>query len=330
MQFEKPDFVELLPILAHQFKAKVTNRHFEINSQQGNGYAWAEKIPSGITVLVSDTCLKDSLTVERLECDDHYFTLQFNEETVDEAIAPVKGRRETVEYESFVKLSHTSIPETFLFPASKRQRSVKFFFTPKHLINLVGKSVFDEVITNYFPVAMQTENLDPIATEYRIMLDELWNSKINQPLRLNYIQNRVLLLLEKYIVKLFEKRDLNRKKIRLNDEDILRLMKVEALLVKNFKSEAPSIDELSRISMMSPTKLKNNFKALYGCPIYQYFQKNRMRKAKNLLVKGETTIKQVGQDVGYRNLSHFAAAFEKEFGYLPSEIAAKDGVLIYS
>src|SRR3954451_14378846 len=109
MQFEKPDFVELLPILAHQFKAKVTNRHFEINSQQGNGYAWAEKIPSGITVLVSDTCLKDSLTVERLECDDHYFTLQFNEETVDEAIAPVKGRRETVEYESFVKLSQTSI-----------------------------------------------------------------------------------------------------------------------------------------------------------------------------------------------------------------------------
>jgi len=34
--------------------------------------------------------------------------------------------------------------------------------------------------------------------------------------------------------------------------------------------------------------------------------------------------------VGYSNLSHFASTFEKEFGYLPSEIAAKDGVLVYS
>src|SRR3954453_6825047 len=105
MQFEKPDFVELLPILAHQFKAKVANRHFEINSQYGNGYSWAERLPTGITVLVSETCLKDSLTVDRLECDDHYFTLQFNEESSDESIVPVKGRREIVEYESFVKLS---------------------------------------------------------------------------------------------------------------------------------------------------------------------------------------------------------------------------------
>src|SRR3954451_8901677 len=144
MQFEKPDFVELLPIIAHQFKAKVSNRHFEINPQYGNGYCWAEKLPSGITLLVSETCLKDSLTVDRLECDDHFFTLQFNEESVDEANAPAKGRRDTMEYESFVKLSHTSIPESFVFPSGKRQRSVKFFFSPKHLINLVGKPVFDE------------------------------------------------------------------------------------------------------------------------------------------------------------------------------------------
>jgi AraC-like DNA-binding protein len=107
-------------------------------------------------------------------------------------------------------------------------------------------------------------------------------------------------------------------------------MKVEALLVKNFALTPPTIEELSRISAMSPTKLKNNFKALYGLPIYKYYQKNRMLKAKTLLISGEYTIKEVGVMVGYSNLSHFASTFEKEFGYLPSEIAAKDGVLVYS
>ncbi len=113
-------------------------------------------------------------------------------------------------------------------------------------------------------------------------------------------------------------------------DETLRLMKVEALLVKNFAAAPPTIEELARISAMSPTKLKTDFKAQYGLPIYEYYQKNRMIKAKSLLVLGKHTIREVGIMVGYSNLSHFANTFKKEFGYLPSEITAKDGVLVYS
>lgn len=330
MQLEKHDFVELLHLLAGKFKARVTNLNFAVNAQFGKGYYWAEKLPSGISILVSDTCLKESVTVERCEGEPHYFTLQFNEEAADETDVPVKSRRNSEEFESFVKLSHTLIPETFVFPANKRLRSVKFFFNKEHLSTLVGRQAFEEVLSQYFPVVMKSENLEPIATEYRVMLDELWTDKINQPLKLNYIQNRVLLLLEKYIVKLYERRDLQGKKVRRSDDETLRLMKVEALLVKNFAISPPTIDELSRISAMSPTKLKNDFKALYGLPIYEYYQKNRMLKAKSLLILAKYTIKEVGIMVGYSNLSHFANTFKKEFGFLPSEIAAKDGVLVYN
>ncbi|GEO08450.1 helix-turn-helix domain-containing protein [Segetibacter aerophilus] len=330
MQLEKPDFVELLHLLAPDFKARVANNQIAVNAQIGKGYCWAEKLPSGITILVSDTCLKESVVVERPEGEEHYFTLQFNEEAADETDVATKPRRNVEEFESFVKLSHTLIPETFVFPKTKRLRSVKFFFNKEHLSTLVGKQAFEEVLSQYFPVVMSTENLEPIATEYRVMLDDLWTDKLNQPLRLNYIQNRVLLLLEKYIVKLYERRDLKGKKVKRSDDETLRLMKVEALLVKNFAVAPPTIDELSRISAMSPTKLKNDFKALYGLPIYEYYQKNRILKAKSLLVLAKYTIKEVGIRVGYSNLSHFANTFKKEFGYLPSEIAAKDGVLVYS
>jgi AraC-like DNA-binding protein len=332
MRLEKPDFTDLLYLLADNFKARVTNLQFTINSLSGNGYFWAEKLPSGITVIVSDTCLKEDVTIECPEGKMPFFSLQFNEEAADESAATVnsKSKRNDAEFESFVKLSHTLLPETFLFPSTKRLRSVKFFFNEEHLSALLSKEAFEEVVEHHFPVEMKSKNLEPIATEYRVMLDDLWTDKINQPLRLNYIQNRVLLLLEKYIVKLHHRRDLQGKKVKRSGDETLRLMKVEALLVKNFTVNPPTIDELARISAMSPTKLKNDFKSLYGLPIYEYFQKNRMLKAKSLLGLGKYTIKEVGQLVGYSNLSHFANTFKKEFGFLPSEITAKDGVLVYS
>lgn len=330
MQLEKPDFVELLHILAGAFKTRATNKYFSINSAYGRGYYWAEKLPSGITIIVSDTCLKESLAIERIETEEHYFSLQFNEEAEDEFAETGKVKRRRDEYQSFVKLSHTLVPETYSFPTDKRLRSVKFLFNKSHLMSFLGKQAVEDMLSQYFPVVMNAENFEPIATEYRIMLDDLWTEKIDQPLRLNYIQNRVHLLLEKYIVKLYERLDLRGEKVKRSDDETLRLMKVEALLIKNFSVPPPTIDELSRISAMSATKLKNDFKKLYGLPIYEYYQKNRMIKAKSLLVLGKYTIKEVGIMVGYANLSHFANTFKKEFGYLPSEITAKDGVLIYS
>ena len=47
-------------------------------------------------------------------------------------------------------------------------------------------------------------------------------------------------------------------------------------------------------------------------------------------MEGSYTSKEVGMKIGYSNLSHFAAAFKKEFGILPSELLAKDGALMYS
>jgi AraC-like DNA-binding protein len=329
MQLEKPDFVELLHVMAPNFKAKVINNFITVSPQLGKGYCWAETLPSGITILVSDTCLKEAITIDRLEGEDCHFTLQFNEEAADEDDMSIKSRRNTADFESFVKLSHTLVPEMFTFPSTKRLRSVKFFFNKNHLSTLIGKLAFEEVLSRYFPLEMKAENPEPIATEYRVMLDDLWTDKMNQPLRLNYIQNRVLLLLEKYIVKLHERRGNNGKKVKRSEDETLRLMKVEALLVKNFAVAPPTIDELSRISAMSPTKLKNDFKTLYGLPIYEYYQKNRMLKAKSLMLLGKYNIKEVGIMVGYSNLSHFANTFKKEFGFLPSEMAAKDGVLVY-
>lgn len=331
MQLTIPDFTECLPMLAEHFQIKPRNHHFSMNSSNGKGYYWVERLPSGITIMVSDTCLANQIEIERAEAEQHHFILQFNEEAADERDENVKKRRNADEYESFVKLSHTWFPENFVFPATKRLRSVKFFFTKDHLLSLLGKEAAGEMLANYFPLEYKCEQPEPITSEYRVMLDDLLIERVEQPLRLNYIQNRVLLLLERYVVKLHERRQLQTdgKRAKKSFDELLRLMKVEALLVKDFSSAPPTIDELSRISAMSATKLKYDFKAQYGLAIYEYFQKNRMLKAKSLLAQKQYTIKEVGKKVGYSNLSHFATGFRKQFGHLPSENAAKDNTLVY-
>jgi AraC-like DNA-binding protein len=328
MDLERPDFVEMLQMMSLNLKIRDTGKHLQLTSSCGDGYIWAEKLPCGITMMASDTITVNSYSLRRQESESQFFTLQFNEEAADENA--VKNGRRNIELQSYVKLSHTLVPETFVFPSDRRLRSVKFFFNKDHLSLLLGREAVEEVLTEYFPLLISNETLEPIATEYRILLNELLIERINQPLRLNYIQNRVLMLLEKFLLKLHGERDANSRKVKRSDDETLRLMKVEALLVRDYAVSPPTIDELSRISAMSPTKLKTDFKSLYGRPIYKYYQRSRMARAKLLLLEGKYSIKEVGIMVGYSNLSHFADKFKKEFGFLPSDLSNRDGMLVYN
>ncbi len=57
---------------------------------------------------------------------------------------------------------------------------------------------------------------------------------------------------------------------------------------------------------------------MYGSTLYEYFQKSRMNRAKVLMLTHKYSIKEIGSQLGYSNLSNFSIAFKKEFKQLPS------------
>ena len=330
VEFGKPDYVEYVQQLAELFKVRPSGNHINIPAHLGSGFIWAEKLPGGISVLIIHATLNKDFNINQLAGTDNFYSLQFNEfGTITTKGGPNKNRQ-THQQQSTVCLTHTLIPCKYIFPEGVLVRSVCMYFNKTQLSNLIGGQAMEEILIKYFPFLISNKTFEPIATDYRVSLNELLVDKIDVPLRLNFIQNRVLLLLEKFIINLFSKGDVTTTKMKRTDDERLRLMTVEALLVNNFAVAPPTIDELSRISAMSPTKLKNDFKNLYGFPIYVYYQKNRMIKAKALLLTSKYSIKEVGVMVGYSNLSHFANTFKKEFNILPSEVSAKDGVLVYN
>jgi AraC-like DNA-binding protein len=74
------------------------------------------------------------------------------------------------------------------------------------------------------------------------------------------------------------------------------------------------------MAMMSSTKLKAKFKEVYGMKLYEYYNRNRLLKAKEMITGGRTTIKEAAYSIGFSNLSNFSRAFKKEFGFLPGQI----------
>ena len=330
VDFEKPDCLLNLQSLADSLKSKVNDNSLSIPSYIGEGFAWAEILPCGISVLVFEGVLKEDYAFARTQSDERFFILKFSEVTTPND--DIKKRRKlpaNAVSQSSVTLKDASTTFEQLVPDGTKICSVEFSFNEQNLRELVPAEVADVLVNKCFPSVIKNDTLEPIDRVYRVMLDDLFLEKIEHPLRLNFIQNRVLLLLEKFIVKTYANKTLVAGK-RNKDDEVSRLMQIEGLLVKDFSAAPPTIDELSKISAMSPTKLKNDFKATYGLPIYEYFQKNRMLKAKSLLLEGQYSIKEVGMLIGYSNLSHFANTFKKEFGILPSELTSKDGMLVYN
>lgn len=110
----------------------------------------------------------------------------------------------------------------------------------------------------------------------------------------------------------------------VNQEDVNRIYQVRAAILADL-STPPQLSDLARNIGMSPTKMKQLFRQVFGDSIYNYFQVERMNEAAQLL-RG-LSVSEVGYSIGFSNLSHFARLFEKHHQMKPKRY--KDTLLIH-
>ncbi|MBB4626848.1 MULTISPECIES: helix-turn-helix transcriptional regulator [Rhodobacterales] len=101
-----------------------------------------------------------------------------------------------------------------------------------------------------------------------------------------------------------------------------KLLRARDLLLADL-SAAPSIPALAFEAGLSAPSLTRGFKKLFGTSPYKLFQRERMHAAHHRLSVGRASVTMVAADLGYVNLSHFSAAFRKQFGMLPNELHRK-------
>ena len=131
-----------------------------------------------------------------------------------------------------------------------------------------------------------------------------------------------MLLLERFFTRFFKKITERPLSIKMSPEEIERLREVESELIKDFSADPPTIPKLARLAAMSPSKLKQTFKVIYGMPVYQYYQKHRMNKAKAMLLSKNYSEHEVASELGFANRSNFLKAFHKSFGQMNENMSA--------
>lgn len=281
-------------------------------------------LPNGLELLINDFQLLDDLEILRRDHASDAWILVCDEVTELKKLEMQVGEA-TLEMESpkasAIFLTNLGDMVSYSVSAGTLLRGIRVMLQPEWLVQYLQMDQLAEVLRRYASRGVADILALPIDTERRTLLEEIIQQQDSPtPLSPLYFQNRVMRVLEHFfswLIESYAHRDLD---MSLSKEDIRRVMEAEALLLHDFSVPAPTINELSRMVSVSSSKLKLDFKKVFGDSIYRYFQKKRMEKARTLLLTRTSTIREIGHELGYNNLSNFTIAFRKEFNMLPSEI----------
>jgi AraC-like DNA-binding protein len=104
--------------------------------------------------------------------------------------------------------------------------------------------------------------------------------------------------------------------------DVAKIIELDVTLNDNVNKNLPlpKIDEMAKMTNMSPTKLKSLFKKMYNQTISDYFSSCRLSAARDTLLNSNISIKEVSYKFGYKSVQHFTTAFKNQFGESPAAL----------
>ncbi|MGB2758543.1 MAG: AraC family transcriptional regulator [Maribacter stanieri] len=199
----------------------------------------------------------------------------------------------------------------------------EIYVKPSLLQNLLGtefensfKKLKEAIVnSNSFVLWDKSKFIPP---NIRSKINEIIQCPYKGEIRKTYLESKLTVLLIDFLLGR-QTSKLSKNNIKLLNSDYLALVKVEAYIRNNLKEPLKILD-LADIAGFNTTKLKRDFKKVYGVPVFKYITALRMEAAKSLITQDGATIAFAAYEVGYANPQHFTTAFKRTMGYLPSEL----------
>ena len=154
-------------------------------------------------------------------------------------------------------------------------------------------------------------NMSP---EMFLLVEQFFSNTYEGEIKMMFYKSHITALLSHYFGQLSKQQN-----TELNTSQLKKINLAQEILVSDLENP-PSLTELAHRIGTNTNKLKIEFKAQFGVPVFKYLQNERLKKAYNLIKNDRKTIQEAAWAVGYDSLGSFSNAFEKKFGYRPSQV----------
>lgn len=157
----------------------------------------------------------------------------------------------------------------------------------------------------------------PTTPVMRQALNDILYCPLEGMMKKIYVESKVLELVA--LVADQARQSVTRDAMEVRKEDVDKLHYAREIILQRM-NEPCSLMQLARLTGLNDFKLKKGFRDLFGTTVFGYLLEERMTLAKRRLLEGQMSIADIAAEVGYKNATHFTAAFKRHFGYLPSDI----------
>lgn len=317
--FQLENFEKWISGLALQLNTNLNDRILTLPSHLGSGTICARNVNPHLSYAVMNFKLDNDLELNR-EPGLPGFVISFNLVEVTKELL-VGHRQQLVTdkrpFRNDIFLSDAQDSAYLRISAGSNVKRLLIFCSHELARQFLPPDLYEKIAV-FARENSVSENPLFINLSHRTMLKELFELKPGDPLRNVRMLSGIMHLLEKFLYSFVRQEQVALPRT-VKKNDLESMQHVEQILSGKLEG-FPSLESLAQEVFMSTSKLKNLFKQVYGHTLYDYYNKSRLQRAKDLLITGQCSIKQAGSEIGFSNLSHFAKAFRKEFGILPRDL----------
>ncbi|NML19411.1 helix-turn-helix transcriptional regulator [Pseudoflavitalea sp. G-6-1-2] len=210
---------------------------------------------------------------------------------------------------------------TIEWKASEKMESVEFYILPEYFDRFLP----EEKLFQQFRTDIQQQRFSrlsnhnlPITAPMQVLLRDIVHSKRKNHYRRLEVEAKLTELL---LLQFEQFRQFNENPVcaTLKQSEIEKMYFAREIILSNYDKPCSLIDLAHEVGT-NEYKLKKHFKAVFGNTVFGYLNNSKMAHAKDLLQSGAMNVTEVADLVGYKNTTHFTAAFKKHFGILPSDL----------
>lgn len=291
---------------------RASNQLLTMQNDIAEGTSFFSDVIPGLSVVIIDFIFKKPIIINRLKGQDDLYIihLDFSDEM---NLIHIDDEKHKIGYKANLGLAlfDNAFENSFQPVVGKRVYTMRLIVS-KDLLNFPIRNKSLRKSGKGKKILFFNDHID---SESKLIMRDLKDKTVFDPGFDIHLRGIALRLLAKFIDRYSK---LSTMEYHITDREFQALQETSTYMLDNLKGEFPGIPHLAEMAGMSITKYKSLFKKMFVDTPNNFFIREKMILANQLLKSGEfETINDVMKYLKYKKISYFNSKYFMQFGKRP-------------